>query len=341
MKVFIQATSAISPQQSYESEGYLNEIKAREGAHFSCIEPEYRTVIDPKLLRRMSRIIRMGVASSIKCLEYAALAKPGAIIVGTGLGCLADTEKFLTGIVGKDSVLSPTPFIQSTHNTIGGQISLMLQCHAYNYTYVQRGHSFENALQDALMLLDEGTDNILIGGIDEATPTSIQVISKIDCGEKTSNHQDQIGEGAAFFLLSSKVNANSYAVISAFQTVYGACKADEINAWIREILESKNLKPNEVDALMLGENGNVENDDIYKTIRGQLFSGTPAFAFKKLCGEYFTSISFGLNLAANMIKNQHGYGIGPMPINNVLIYNHYKNKYHSIILLRKCQGSIS
>ena len=52
---------------------------------------------------------------------------PDAIITGTGLGCLEDTEKFLTAMVtNKEEFLTPTSFIQSTHNTVSAQIALLL-----------------------------------------------------------------------------------------------------------------------------------------------------------------------------------------------------------------------
>ena len=100
----------------------------------------------------MSRIIKMGVRR-MECLKEAGVENPGAIITGTAYGCLADTESFLTKMVeNKEELLTPTAFIQSTHNTVGAQIALMLKCHNYNNTFVHRGFSFENALLDAIII---------------------------------------------------------------------------------------------------------------------------------------------------------------------------------------------
>ncbi|NJN25602.1 MAG: hypothetical protein HC819_06390 [Cyclobacteriaceae bacterium] len=244
-------------------------------------------------------------------------------------------------MVSQDSVLSPTPFIQSTHNTIGGQISLLLQSHAYNFTYAQRAHSFENALQDALMMIGEGTENILVGGIDEVTNTSVDVISKLPCGHESPTSTSQIGEGSAFFVLSANKQPHTYAQIVAFETKYGSAETEALADWIRNCLIQANLKIADVDGLLLGESGDVQDDQLYGQIKHRLFPHTPSFAFKSLSGEYFTAVSFGLNLAANMIKHQQFYSLGSMPsgsqgINSLLIYNHYKNKYHSLILLQKC-----
>ena len=69
---------------------------------------------------------------------------PEAIITATSLGCLADTEKFLSSMVNNEpSMLNPTPFIQSTFNTIGGQLALITGNKGANITYVHRGFSFE------------------------------------------------------------------------------------------------------------------------------------------------------------------------------------------------------
>ena len=74
------------------------------------------------------------------------------LLPDTGLGCLEDTEKFLSSIyTNEEKLLNPTPFIQSTHNTVAGAIALAIKCHGYNATYTHRGFSFESALEDALI----------------------------------------------------------------------------------------------------------------------------------------------------------------------------------------------
>ncbi len=138
MEIYIQAASAISPQKN------------------SGQEPDYSSLIDPKSIRRMSRIIRMGVGAAAACLRDAGVACPDAIVTGTAYGCLADTGVFLSKMIGQqEEMLPPTAFIQSTHNTVGGQIALLFQCHGYNNTFVHRGFSFESALLDAMLLLRE------------------------------------------------------------------------------------------------------------------------------------------------------------------------------------------
>ena len=111
----------------------------------------------PELRRRMSPVLRTGVATGMEAL---ASLPPGvqvsAIITATRLGCLADSEKFLRNVVVDDGgLLNPTPFIQSTFNTVGAQIALLTRNHCYNMTYVHGEESFTGALVDATIRIDQ------------------------------------------------------------------------------------------------------------------------------------------------------------------------------------------
>jgi 3-oxoacyl-(acyl-carrier-protein) synthase len=216
MKTYILSASAISPQPTFGGENIPDSMTVYAGNRMSCIEPDYKNRLDPKLVRRMSRILRMGAAAAMECMHQSGLAQPEAIVTGTALGCMEDTAVFLNKMVQhSEEALAPTAFIQSTHNTVGAQVALMLGCHAYNTTYVHRGHSFEMALTDALMLLqDKDAGTVLVGGIDEMTDVSHALLSRFGLfrqGE-TSNetllssaaHGTLGGEGAAFFLLGRR-----------------------------------------------------------------------------------------------------------------------------------------
>ncbi|HQW93271.1 MAG TPA: beta-ketoacyl synthase chain length factor, partial [Ferruginibacter sp.] len=167
--MYISATGNISPQKTFGHQPMLADTVVFTGNRLTAIEPDYKEFIEPKLIRRMSRIIRMGVAAAMECLQQANIKVPDAIITGTAYGCLEDTNSFLSKMVEfNEELLTPTAFIQSTHNTIGAQIGLMLQCNNYNNAFVHRGFSFESALLDGMMLLKEkDASNVLVGAIDE------------------------------------------------------------------------------------------------------------------------------------------------------------------------------
>lgn len=77
-------------------------------------------------------------------------------------------------------MLAPTAFIQSTFNTIGAQIASLSKNRCYNNTYAHRAFSFESALLDAILLLQEGeARNVLVGGIDEMTDTLYEILKRL------------------------------------------------------------------------------------------------------------------------------------------------------------------
>ncbi|MBE6340087.1 MAG: hypothetical protein E7069_05045 [Bacteroidales bacterium] len=135
---------------------------------------------DANMRRRMSAIVKSGVACGMECLRRAGIEKPTAIITATALGCIADSEKFLRNVVD-DVQPSPTPFIQSTFNTIGSQIAIITGCNGYNMTYVNRTNSLDDALLDARLYLNEATEKstVLVVYAEETTPTSEYVLSHL------------------------------------------------------------------------------------------------------------------------------------------------------------------
>ena len=349
MKTYIRSASCISPQKTFGNDDFLTEVVEYTGTRLGAIEPDYKEFIDPKLIRRMSHVIKMGVAAAKDCLHKANIEMPGAITTGTALGCLEDTITFLTRIVEQnEELLPPTAFIQSTHNTVGAQIALMLKCHAYNNNFVHKGISFESALIDAIMLLrEQEADNILVGGIDEITDASFKVLTRLGLYKRwpvsnlklltTESKGTMGGEGAAFFLLTDKASENNLAELTAIKTLYNT---NDIEAGIAKFLAENSLNPEDIDLLITGKNGDLKNDAIYKQLASSTFRNAGIANYKHLCGEYSTSSVFALWLAANIIKRkavpviavERQVSTSPQ---KVLIYNHYLHKYHSLMLVSK------
>jgi 3-oxoacyl-(acyl-carrier-protein) synthase len=349
--MYIRAASNISPQNTFGNQPLLSELAEYTGDKLTCIEPDYKTLIDPKLIRRMSRIIKMGVASGIDCLQQAGIPVPDAIITGTAYGCLEDTNTFLSKMVQQnEEALAPTAFIQSTHNTISAQIALLLQCHNYNNTFVNGGASFENALLDAMMLLYEGeAGNVLVGGIDEGTANSHAILKRMGLYRRhpasnfellnTPGRGTMAGEGSALFLLSREASGNDWAKIDGATGFYKPRNIAEIQQHISNFLSAQNINIDEVDLIFTGKNGDIKNDGIYQQLQGSVFVGVPGINYKHLCGEYPTSSAFALWLAANCLKNGNlppALAGTEIPVKKVLIYNHYQNIHHSLILLSAC-----
>ncbi|HNR41459.1 MAG TPA: beta-ketoacyl synthase chain length factor [Bacteroidales bacterium] len=354
MKIFINGQSAISPQETFTGNSLPdNPVNYSANGFIKCIEPSVREYIDPMTARRMSRIIRFGVCSAIQCLRNADAGNPGAIITGTGLGCLDDTEKFLrTMHNNEEKLLNPTPFIQSTHNTLSSAIAIIIGCNSYNSTYVHRGGSFENALTDAILLLRENSaENVLVGGVDELTDTSFNITSRLGFWKREPVESLRLldykgrgslaGEGMTFFLLSNVKNERSFAVTEMPELFHKPADAAASEEKIRSFI-SRTCQEGSIDLVLMGLNGDISNDEIYHNLSGRLFSGIPRAYYKHLCGEYDTSSAFAMFIAAEIIRNQTVPRVmqldgGPAgKIRNVLIYNHQRNNIHSLMLLSGC-----
>ncbi len=348
MGAYINGIGNISPQATFGDPDFLNQPGSYSG-RLTCIEPDYTAWIDQKLLRRMSRIIRMGIASALYALKEAQLEKPDAIITGTAFGCLEDTGTFLSKMItNEEQALNPTPFIQSTHNTIGSQVALLLQCLGYNQTYSQRAFSFENALLDGLMSVDDH-QNVLVGGMDEMTPLMYEIMNRFSLYKKENtsslslyNHQSKgilQGEGAAYFLLSKHKNEHTYAEVKGVATFYKPEGIDQLQSKITQFLSRHLLTPEDIDLLLTGKNGDLETDKKYELISELLFKETATGVYKHLCGEYPSANAFALWLSAKIIKEKRvpatvlqNKAVNK-PIHRLLIYNQYLGDHHSFILV--------
>ena len=131
-----------------------------------------RDYVKPLEARRMGKLMKASLLSSLKALEQAGVTCPDAIITGTALGCWENSEALLMQLEEEGEVmLKPTNFMQSTHNTISSNIAIRLGCHGYNVTYTQCDRSLEWALRDARLLLQSGRyKTVLVGCHDETTP---------------------------------------------------------------------------------------------------------------------------------------------------------------------------
>ena len=139
-----------------------------------------RKYVKPLEARRMGKIMKSSLLSSLEALEQAGIAIPDAIITGTAYGCLENSERLLEQIKEEgEGMLKPTYFMQSTHNTIGSNIAIKTHCHGYNVTYTQESHSLEWAIRDAELLLRSGkVKNVLVGCHDESTPLFNALLEK-------------------------------------------------------------------------------------------------------------------------------------------------------------------
>jgi 3-oxoacyl-(acyl-carrier-protein) synthase len=351
-KCYINGAGCVSSQNTFES-AFLSDITINEDDNvLFAVQPSYKEFIAPGAIRRMAKGVKMGIAASSKALKEAGIQIPDAIITGTGMGCVEDSEKFLKAILdNQEEFLTPTSFIQSTHNTVGGQIALGLQCKGYNFTYVNGAVSFESALLDAKMQIEnDEANNILIGGVDETSAHTIELFKLIHLlksesdkpySVKKSNSKGYVlSEGASFFVVENQKNENSYAEVSAVK-IQNHLNIDDVNDFVKQFLNSNNLSISDIDAVVLGNNGDVAFDNYYEVV-SDLFTTSPQVYYKHLCGEYNTASAFGFWAAVNVLKNQQIpdllqlNSIKKEAYKTILLYNQFRGKDHSLTILQKC-----
>ena len=352
-KTYINGLASISAQKTFDSV-FLEEAVINETDTILPLQvPVYKDFISPVAIRRMAKGVKNGIVASTLAMKEANTIKVDAIITGTGLGCIEDSEKFLKAIIdNKEEFLTPTSFIQSTHNTVGAQIALGLQCKAYNLTYVNASVSFESALLDAKMKIEEEEANtILVGGIDENADYTTSLFKLAGFIKKENEEPYKVlnptttgavyGEGATFFVLENEKKNTTYAEVLDVEII-NKLAVNEVQSKCIAFLEANNLEVSDIDAIVLGFNGDVEFDAYYKNLSENSFKNTPQAYYKQLSGEYNTASAFGLWIGAKIIKTQEILEI--ISVNNlekpayktILLYNQYKGIDHSFTLISKC-----
>lgn len=192
-------------------------------SYVSADEPDYKEVItDANSRRRMGRLLKMAVWCGLKSLDGVPSERVAGIITSTGAGFMKDTISFGSSIFDREeTLLNPSPFMQSTFNTASGYIALIRKIHAYNTTYVQQADGFAASLVDAAMLLDDACEGnvALVGAFDEVTP-EVDVIRQRLGLYRVGDGFLPLGEGAAAFLLSAAMPTD----------IFESCPATEMSA---------------------------------------------------------------------------------------------------------------
>ncbi len=340
MGLYINGIGCISPQVTYDNSAFLAEVRSYATHKLLCVEPDYTRFIDPASVRRLSRIAKFGTAAAMIALKDAGIKTPGAISTGTGYGLLENSEKFLKTMIESDeSSVSPTAFIQSTHNSISSAIALTTGCNAHNNTFSQKGFSFESALTDALLISKEPEyDNILVGTYDELSEKTFAIMERLNLfREEPCNNLEILhekgkgviaGEGAAYFVLAKKTAERTYGLLADILMLHKPEGIDQVKRRTTAFLSQNDLSVNDIDVALSGLNGDAEHDRLLTQANNDFFSASTIAGFKHLCGEYMTASSFAFYLACQVLKTRHVPHALAIRNNerlpkNVLIYNVY------------------
>ena len=132
--------------------------------------------------RRMTVQTRRLVAAARKAMQESGIDQPDAIVCATQYGCMLQSMRFLQDMIDSDEQqLKPTPFINSTHNTIASLIAILTGNHGYNCTYSQGKQSLACALRDIETQMSLGMiQNALVLEFDEEVEAWDEVLALID-----------------------------------------------------------------------------------------------------------------------------------------------------------------
>jgi len=315
--MFINASSTISYQHTFRNAGF-SLVKKDIDPSSVLLTPDYAEFIPAMERRRMSQVQKMSIACAMDCLHQSRIAQPDAIIVGTSMGCSINIKNFLDKILdANDGPLSPTSFIVSTHNTVAGQIALLMKNHGYNMTYTQNSLSFEQSLGDAMLCCAEGLKNVLVGGADEEED------SLYNMRERLKNDKVLLTSGASFFILSNirrQGNAINLIDVGSFGLIKNTLDTT------LNFLKANNTTDLEIDMVLYAMSEKSKLNELTS-----FFGAERLFDYQEITGTYYTNSAFAMNYAVDILSNR------PHPIfgevKTVLVYNNLIPENLGLILL--------
>ncbi len=342
-RVYIQAAEQISMQQPLSLQ-WMESPECYDGQlYVRALDPVFRNYISGSEVRRMGSVMKRALVTSLKVLSDAGVEHPDAIITGTCFGCMEYTNRFLNDMIENgEQTLSPTFFMQSTHNTVGSTLGIYTKTHGYNATYSHGGTSFELAVLDAWMQMQLGKiRTALVGGHDEMIESFYTLFQKtsyvgipgmVPCGEVSVS-----------MLLATEKSDNALCELAGISICHRPA-ISVLKQKIEKMLAEAGLSLREVGAVMTGINGNEKNDAVYYAMIDQLFKDKLIMHYKHLFGENFTAPAFSLYAAAHCLHQgvvpsvlcvADAGGIKEKKIDNLLLINQEEGKDISLILLKR------
>ena len=330
--VKILSAKQISIQNPLTEEWMENPLSYTED-YVRAVDPDFKQFISAGDARRMGKLLKRALATSLSALQEGGIENPDAIITGTGFGSIENTELFLDALVREgEQLLKPTQFMQSTHNTASSLIGIHTHCHGYNSTYSQKGFSFDSALYDAWMQFRIGRiASALVGSHDEMSPVFSGFVRK-------AGH---VGEGeicseAAVSVLLAENGDNVYCTLEGVKLL-DTPSEDTISKVLADMTAGG------IDAVMTGKSGNSVNDSWYGFLDNML-PGVPQLRYKPLFGVNFSSSATGFYAAACCLKKgsvPSVLSLSGKPVGcgkGILLVNVVEGRHYSFVLLKPVCG---
>lgn len=300
-KIYIQAAEQISIQAPLSEQWMEEPVLYNEATLVKAQNPSFRDYMAANEARRMGNIMKRALVTTLKVLGETGIENPDAIITGTCLGSLDYTERFLDSIVENDEqAVSPTYFMQSTHNTVGSALAIYTKTHGYNTTYSHGGTSFDLTLLDAWMQMQLGKiSTAMVGGHDEMTEQFFGLLQKV--GYVGVEGMVPCGEVAMSMMLNTSEDVESLCELAGLRISFRPSR-EKLQQQLDEMQSEADMTMADISAVMTGVNGHSENDQLYHDTVQALFPEKPLLHYKHLFGENYTVSALGLYVCAHLLK---------------------------------------
>ncbi len=349
MSIYIDKAAQISIQQPLCNEWFSNPSMPTDRL-CKFVRPDFKQYISPAVSRRMGTALKCTLSSASACVSEEKRSNLDGILTGTGLGSIENTENFLLAMLEGEEGLSPSNFMQSTHNTLGSQVAIAFKCHGYNITYAHRGTSFDSALLNAVVKFQLNEyKTALVNGVDEMTEKYFQLFDQIGYWKDRNVTIEDVrnatspgtfaGENSVSLLLTTQPSEQPLCELCDTQLFYHPSD-QQLKTCVEKLCRASNI--NRIDAIVIGNNGDKENDTEYRRLAQLLTPSAKQIIYKHLFGESFTMSGLGIYVAATCLKEK----CVPAHITmdnkalekpqTILVLNHFKQLDYSITLLKSC-----
>ena len=353
--IYIQAAAQVSIQQPLSDEWMIQPV-SYDDVFVEAINPNYRDFLAANEARRMGKLMKRALVVAKSVLQETHTEHPDAIITGTCLGSLDYTVRLLDELAdhGEETTVSPTFFMQSTHNTVGSTLGIYTKSHGYNVTYSHDAVSFDMALRDAFLQLRLGKiATALVGGYEEMVASYFDLLRQT--GYVGQEGMVPCSETSFAMLLTSRLPSPDSCLPtpdSCLQSPASLCELagvrllhqpddSVLDREITRLYADAGLTIGETTALLLGVNGCQENDRQYLEIARKHFPGVRLLQYKNLFGENYCVSGLGIYAAAMCLKRQmipssmsFGDSQQTAPPQSILLLNISGGREVSMILLK-------
>jgi len=250
-----------------------------------------RQFMSPGVYRRMSRISRMAVASSVEALKDSGLILDAmdreriAVIMGTSYGSSSHVEDFYISLL-KDGPRGAQPFLfpETVPNAPASHIAMFHGITGPNTTFCQNEISGENAILYAQnLLLQNQVDAVLVGGADELSAMQYSCYDAVGALNKIKVENDEhidpklgdgliLGEGAGVLVmerldLALEREAKIYGILRSGVITGGVTsvghyevEGEQMARAMSLAMKKANINPDDIDQIDVSANFSSELD---------------------------------------------------------------------------------